>query len=269
MNLKSALRNMSELQALSKSLMLANVIMACGLVYAFVSMSGERERIVLVPPMLDSKAEIAWASANKEYIKSFGMYIATMVGNIQPKSSHVVLDAVSAFMDPAIYTDFRRQLMTIMEDPVFKGSGSVISFLPNSIQFEADTSRVFVTGTLITSTSGSQKYQKQVTYEMGIAIREGRPWVSHFLSYEGTIPRTVAWHVNRSSREGGVIPEYATPNRFKKQVGKTQEEAAQALDLEAMKPSLAPIPDGSQKSSDLAAQSTESPASDTLTKEQN
>ncbi|CAN7643143.1 type IV conjugative transfer system protein TraE [Acidovorax sp. LjRoot129] len=269
MNFKSALRNMSELQALTRVLVVSNAMLVAALVYAFAVMSGERERIVLVPPMLDQKAEVAWNSANKEYIKSFGMYIATLVGNIQPKSSQVVLDSVSAFMDPSIYTDFRRQLMTIMEDPVFKGSGSVISFLPNSLQFEADTSRVFVSGTLITSTSGAQKYQKQVTYEMGISIREGRPWVSHFLSYEGTIPRTVAWHVNRSSREGGVIPDYATPSRYKKNGGKPQEDALQALDLDAMKPATAPIQEAAQKVSEQPVQATDSATGETLIKEQN
>ena len=244
MNLKDALRNMGQLQAMSKALMLSNIIMAAGLVYAFATMSGERERVVLVPPMLDGKAEIAWNSANKEYIKSFGMYIATMVGNIQPKSSSVVLDAVSAFMDPNIYTEFRRQLMTLMEDPVFKASGSVISFLPNSIQYEADTNRVFIMGTLITATSGAQKYQKQVTYEMSISIREGRPWVSHFLSYEGSIPRTVSWHVNRSSRDGTEIPEYALPNRYRKNFGKeTTGQTSELLDLEGMKPVGEPIPE--------------------------
>lgn len=272
MNLKSALRNMGQLQAMSKALMLSNIIMAAGLVYAFASMSGERERVVLVPPMLDGKAEIAWNSANKEYIKSFGMYIATMVGNIQPKSSTVVLDAVSAFMDPLIYTEFRRQLMTLMEDPVFKASGSVISFLPNSIQYEADTNRVFVTGTLITATSGAQKYQKQVTYEMSISIREGRPWVSHFLSYEGSIPRTVSWHVNRNSREGAEIPEYALPNRYRKNLGK--EDTAntdELLDLQGMKPAGEPIPETTfeVKAEPALNAASASAKSETDSKEQN
>lgn len=268
MNLKSALRNMGELQSLSKALMLSNIIMAVGLVYSVSVTSGERERIVLVPPTLDAKAEVAWNSANKEYIKSFGMYIATMVGNIQPKSSQVVLDAVSAFMDPLIYTEFRRQLMTLMEDPVFKASGSVISFLPSSLQFEADTNRVFVSGTLITATSGAQKYQKQVTYEMAIAIREGRPWVSHFLSYEGSIPRTVAWHVNKASREGGEIPDYATPHRYKKQATLNAINKAQVMDLDAMKPDQQPISDA-PKPTEEPMKGTESVHAETEKKEQN
>jgi conjugal transfer pilus assembly protein TraE len=244
MNFQSAMRNMRELQLMTKGLLVSNAILAMGVVYGLFAFSGERERIVLVPPSLDAKAEIAWNSANKEYVKGFGMYIATLVGNIQPKSSTVVLDAVSAFMDPSIYTEFRQQLLSLIEDPVFKSSGSVISFQANSIQYEVETNRVFVTGTLITTTSGTQKYQKQVTYEMGITIREGRPWVSHFLSYEGTVARTVSWHVNRQSREGGEIPAYATPERYRSKKAQAEYEAQRRMDLDAMKAGGDAIPEG-------------------------
>src|SRR5574337_1289779 len=128
--------------------------------------------------------------------------MATLVGNVQPKSSTVVLDSVSAFMDPAIYTDFRKQLMAIIEDPVFKASGSVISFLPSSIQYEVETSRVFVTGSIITSTAGSTKYTKNVIYELGVRIREGRPWVTHFTSYERTNIHSVNWWAQKASKDG-------------------------------------------------------------------
>ena len=240
MKFKDAMRNMSQLQLMTKGLLVSNAILGLGVVYALFTVNGQRERIVLVPPTLDAKAEIAWESANKEYIKSFGLYIATMVGNIQPKSSTVVLDGVSAFMDPQVYVEFRRQILTLIEDPVFKASGSVISFQPNASQYEIETSRVFISGTLITATSGSQKYQKQVTYELGVSIREGRPWISHFLSYEGSIPRTVSWHVNKQAREGGEIPDYALPGKFRSSKALAEEKR---MDLDAMRGTGTPIPE--------------------------
>ncbi|KLR58984.1 hypothetical protein OX89_04130 [Diaphorobacter sp. J5-51] len=214
MKLISALRNMKQLQSLTIAMVCSNIILAMGVSYAMVALGNNHERVVLVPPNLDKKAEIAWTSANREYIKSFGLYMATLVGNVQPKSSTVVLDSVSAFMDPAIYTDFRKQLMTIIEDPVFKASGSVISFLPSSIQYEVETSRVFVTGAIITSTAGSTKYTKNVIYELGVRIREGRPWVTHFTSYEGTNIHSVNWWAQKASKDGTVIPNYALPDKW-------------------------------------------------------
>ena len=238
MKFGNALRNMGQLQATTRGLLISNVILGIGLVYALVNFNNQRDRVVLVPPNLDAKAIVAWNHANREYLKSFGLYIATLVGNIQPKSSTIVLDSVSAFMDPAIYTDFRRQLLAVIEDPVFKASGSVISFLPGSIQYESETNRVFVVGTLITSTSGAQKYQKQVVYEVGAEIREGRPWVTHFLSYEGSIPRTVAWHVTKSQKEGTPIPDYAMPVKNRKAATELSED--EVADLSVMRESINP-----------------------------
>ena len=153
-------------------------------------------------------------------------------------------------------------------DGALTASGSVITFQPNSIQYEPETNRVFVTGTLITATSGSQKYQKQVTYEMGITIREGRPWVSHFLSYEGTIPRTVSWHVNRSSRDGVEIPEYATPARYRKKQSAADKANEQLLDLDGMKPVGTPIPEGTGAVQEVV-EGVSKPVKETESKEQN
>jgi conjugal transfer pilus assembly protein TraE len=266
MKFKDALRNMRELQMMTKGLLVSNVILAIGVLYGLNSLTGQRERIVLVPPMLDQKLEVAWKSANQAYVKSFALYVATLVGNMQPKSSTVVLDSVSAFMDPEIYTDFRRQMMALIEDPVFKSSGSVISFQPSSIQYEAETNRVFVPGSLITSTTGTQKYQKQVTYEMAISIREGRPWVTHFLSYEGTVPRTVQWHVSHSTKNGTEIPAYALPDRYKKKLSSSESANQQLMDLDGMKPTGSPIADTTPVAPASAAVSA---ASEAVQKEQN
>ena len=71
MNFKDALRSMSQLQAFTKAMLMSNIIMAVGLTCAIFAVSGQRERVVLVPPALDRRAEIAWKSADKEYLKSF------------------------------------------------------------------------------------------------------------------------------------------------------------------------------------------------------
>lgn len=234
MKMITAMRNMGQLQAMTKALVISNVIMSFGLIYSVVALNGQRDRVILVPPSMDKKAEISWRSADKEYLKSFGLYIATLVGNIQPKSSSVILESVSAFMDPAIFNEFRRQLLTLIEDPGFKASNSTISFLPGSIQYEPETGRVFVTGSLITSNSGNQKYQKQVVYEIGADIREGRPWVTHFLSYEGSVPHTVGWHVNNSQHTGKPIPDYAMPFNQRKSKAATDTDT-QPADLSVMR----------------------------------
>ena len=210
MRMPTALKNMDSLQKLSIGSLCSNVILAVGLVVAIIQITGEHERIVLVPPHLDRQVEIAWNSADAEYMKSFGLYVATLVGNVQPRTSKVVLDTVGAFMDAEIYGEFRRQTRAIIDDPIFKQSGAVITFQPSSIQYEAETSRVFVVGALITK-SATNNRAKTVTYEIGMQVRNGRPWVHHFTSYEGSVPHTLSWHVQYAKREGKELPNYVRP----------------------------------------------------------
>ena len=218
MNFKDSLKNIKELQTKTFAMLLTNIILAISLAYAVIQLSNKHDRVILVPPSMDKKAAIAWDAADKEYKKSFALYMATLVGNMQPKSSATILDSVSAFMDSRIYNSFREKILIIINDPVFKSSGSVISFIPQSIQYENETSRVFVTGTIVTTTSGSTKYSKNVVYELGIKIKEGRPWVFHFTSYEGNRPQTVNWWAQKSTKENIEIPAYALPAKWRKDI---------------------------------------------------
>lgn len=220
MRMMNAIRNMDSLQKLTIGSLCSNVILATGMVIATYALVNEHERIVLVPPHLDRQVQIAWNSADTQYVKSFGLYIATLVGNIQPRTSSVVLETVAAFMDPEIYSEFRRQTRTVTEDPIFKQSGAVITFQPSIIKYEPETSRVFVSGALITKSAGTDR-SKSVTYEIGLQIRYGRPWVHHFTSYEGATPHLLSWHVTRAEKEGRDLPDYLkrgyrpdVPNEF-------------------------------------------------------
>lgn len=214
MKLKDALRSIGRLQALSLSLMASNILMAGGLAYAIVALNSEHERLVLIPPYLDEKVQVAWDSANTEYLKSFGLYVATLVGSIQPRSADAIIEAVSAFMTPKLYVEFRQRAKALINDPIYKASGAAMSFQPREIRYEPDTGRVFVLGSLLTVSAAGEE-SKEVIYEMGIQMKDGRPWVHHFTSYEGTKPRTLEWHLLRASREDRELPEHATPLKLR------------------------------------------------------
>ena len=64
MNFISALRNMKQLQSIMMVMLCSNVILATGISYAMVKLGNQHDRVVLVPPSLDKKAEIAWDHAN-------------------------------------------------------------------------------------------------------------------------------------------------------------------------------------------------------------
>jgi len=173
-------------------LLISNVILSAALAGAIYVIVNNHERLVIVPPFIDSKLEISWDSANADYIKSFGLYMGTLVGNVTPKNAKFVTESMSQFLAPEIYAETRGQILSFMEDPAFRQGGFVVAFAPERVVYEPRTHKVYVIGNYISTVLGQKDIstQKQVVYEMEIVIRHGRPLVSRLASYQGNTPRT-------------------------------------------------------------------------------
>jgi len=159
-----------------------------------------RERVVVMPPLAlqeGRRMEIAWESANQEYAKSFAMYVATLIGNITPENVTFVADSISTYFSPTIYSDVRARILSLAKDEVWSTSTQASYFAPRQVIYEEGTNRVFVVGDIIITGYGKLSERRPVIYEMIVKIRDGRPLVDHFTSYEGTQPRTVKWLLNQ------------------------------------------------------------------------
>lgn len=189
-------------------LLITNVILTVLLAFSVGVALSNRERVVLVPPHLDKKVEVAWHNASGEYLKSFGLYVVTLIGNVTPKNVVLVADSMGAFLDPAIYPQIRAQIKSLSEDPVFQKANAINYFAPEQAIYEVDSNKkqkVFIVGQLVTSsfenTPGSQNARadfKWVTYEMGVVMRDGRPVITEFTSYPGNVPHTAKWFASQS-----------------------------------------------------------------------
>lgn len=165
-----------------------------------VKLYRHRERVVVMPPLAlqeGRRMEIAWASANQEYSKSFGLYLATLIANITPENVTFVADSISTYFDSRIYSEVRTKILSLAQDEVWATSAQASYFAPRQVIYEDATERVFVVGDITTTGYGKLSDKKPVIYEMIIRIRDGRPLVEHFTSYEGSQPHTVKWLLNQ------------------------------------------------------------------------
>ena len=170
----------------------ANVAMAGALLLTSILAFNQRERVVLVPPIVHEQLEVSLASANAEYHKSWALYVATFVGNVNPGNSAFVADGLK------IYSYNRHRILEQSED--LRVSGRSLRFFPDKVIFEKASAKTFVTGKQeIVSASGAIKEQ-EVVYEMQIKIRDGMPVVSAFDYYTGA-PRTLEWLAKNSARD--------------------------------------------------------------------
>lgn len=153
-----------------------------------------KERVVLVPPYLNEQVSVGWNSASESYYKSFGLYFATLIGNITPSNVDFIVDILSTFLDPEIYTSIKPKLIALSKDAIFMKSGGASVFAPGHITYEPETLKVFVPGMMtMTSYGQSQPELKNVIYEIAIHIKDGMPKISYLDSYEGVDPRTLKW----------------------------------------------------------------------------
>lgn len=160
-----------------------------------------RERVVIVPPLalMDSeRIEVAWNTANQDYLKSFALYVSTLIGNITPDNIQFVADVIGDFVTPAIYGDIRTKLLSLAKDETWVTSAQASFFAPRQIVYEPQTERVFVIGDLITTGFKTLSERKNVIYEMIVKLREGRPIVEYFTSYEGNQPHTLKWILSQT-----------------------------------------------------------------------
>ena len=153
------------------------------------------ERIVVVPPGLSGPVAIDWGHADAEYLKTFGVFYATLLGSITPRNVSYVADRLTSMTAPHAYPPIRKSILAAGKDPSFAGSGSATNFVSNQVVQEYETGKVFVAGENRVYSGFGQPKITPVVYEMDIRIIEGRPVVFSVINYPGTDPRTLEWKI--------------------------------------------------------------------------
>ncbi|WP_297501662.1 TraE/TraK family type IV conjugative transfer system protein [Ferrovum sp.] len=172
----------------------SNVIMACIALFAAYASLTSHERVVIVPPGINQATSVGWADADATYYKAFGMFIATLIGNITPANVEFVSKSLSGYMDSAVYSDVRKKMIALADSREFRETAGATKFVPTAIAYEPDTNKVFVAGqmTVVTAQS-STKIADDLTYEMVVKMREGRPVITAITSYPGIDPHDNGW----------------------------------------------------------------------------
>ena len=222
--------NWDSTVATNKMLTGVNFILAIAVAGLVIKVVDTRERLVLIPPHLDQQVELSWSSANADYYKGFGLYIATLMANVTPKTVEFTKSMLGTLMNKEVYAPVRLQLTAMAEDPIFQRGTNMSYFTPSQVIYEVETRKVFVVGSLITSALSNVEFGKSmsstdvqnVVYEFRFEMANGRPLVTEFTSYMGTQARTMKWYRQNQINPGEPIPEHlANPKEFNKKQQKS------------------------------------------------
>lgn len=201
MNLKKFTASFDQMMTTTFVSLITNVVLAVAVSLLVWNKVTEEPIIQLVPPNLTAEAKVGARSADAAYLMSFGLYVASMTGNVTPKNVLFVADAISPFIDSRIYPEVRKQMFALAADPTFKERGGSVSFEAQDISYDAPSNKVFVIGEQISKTTSGEQQRSRYVYELVIEIKNRQPMVMDIDHYTGA-PRTAKWLKNQGRRPG-------------------------------------------------------------------
>lgn len=134
--------------------------------------------VVLVPPEISEKFEVAVNAANSAYYQSWALYLANILGNVTPSNMGMIEEAIGPFLSEELYP---RLIGSIRDelDGIRRAKVSTY-FRPERIESKAGTSVFEVTGQHVVVSPAGAETSTLRTYIFHLAIRQGRPFVTGF-----------------------------------------------------------------------------------------
>ena len=171
-----AVRESTTKNLVIAALVATNVIAAIGWIRT-------EETIVLVPAMLESRMSVKSSDASPEYKKAWALMVAQLAGNVTPGNADLVLDSLGDYLSPDAYHKIAGNLAAQIGD--IKRDSLTVSFEPRQVLYEASTNKVYVSGQFASQGVSGSPIKAIRTYEMTVAIRFGRAWITTFKPYQG------------------------------------------------------------------------------------
>ena len=193
----NSLLSAASIEAVNKVnrfLAVAVLLLAISVIVLVLTISTRDAKIEISPFGLGAEIEISANSANAEYYKSFGLYVAALAANINPRNVKFVTENLSLFMSSNAYAKVRNALLAKAQDPIFLKSGSSVFFVVEQTPlYEPESSKVFIVGTANTLAAAGLVSSDPYVYEMTVSMSNHRPVIEDIKNYPGTEPHTLKW----------------------------------------------------------------------------
>lgn len=145
--------------------------------------------VILIPPGLSEKSEIAKNKASEGYKKAWGMYTATLIGNVTPENADFVLELFSGMVTGEIRSIVTEQITQELDTLKQEKVSSTFEIV--RVTYEPETDKVFVTGRNRMTGAGGKSTPTEQTFEFKIDVKQYSPSITQMASYEG-MPRLLS-----------------------------------------------------------------------------
>lgn len=184
MNRDAARSSISNLWQDNRALRLALVVLVIanlGLAYGMVFKS---KIVTIVPSNVMTKSTYTATSASQGALSSWGLYVATMLGNVTPSTADFTADAVGKLLAPGIYHKVMDQISSQIQ--AVKSDQLTLRYDVSGVQYDAHKNAVMVTGWLTTTDAHGSNQRKQQTYEIYFDVVNYQPRIVGLTAYDGS-----------------------------------------------------------------------------------
>lgn len=166
----------------NKLLTIALMVLALSNLMLIGFLATKDRTVVLVPPNLEQRGEISKQGVSEQIQVSWGLYLATLFGNVTPRTVGFLADNIGLHLSPRMYrpviASLREQAQEIETEQL------TVSFIPTLARFEPKTRRVVVTGQLETRGVRGAREQTKRTYEFAFLTQNHRVLVDDIRVYD-------------------------------------------------------------------------------------
>lgn len=183
MELRKLLRTWEGTQVENKWNRLFIVGLICALIIVGIKAFSKETVVVMQPPTLHEEAWLSSRDSSRSYQESWGVFMATMLGNVTPATVDFLKERIGPLVSPAIYSEvmgaLELQATQIQNDRVS------MRFEMSQVAYEEETGKVFVYGYSYTKGVTGQEDRVDRTYEYIVRINNFAPVFEYMNTYTG------------------------------------------------------------------------------------
>lgn len=180
-NIAQTRQENSFLKMLAAGLVVINGVLVVGMI-------SQDPVNTIVPPTMTEQGWVDSNSASDEYTEAWALYVATVVGNVNPSTASMIRTTLEPLLDNSIYQEVinavEEQVNQIRQDRV------VIKFEPKEVLRERENlNKFFVVGRSVMTGPNGRPKRSNITYEIEMSIRNYKPTITFLTTYSGR-PKT-------------------------------------------------------------------------------
>ena len=186
MKLETFLNETDNVKHENKLLKFVIVVLAIAVVFSlyYTSKSLKQEKIILLPPQVNSKIVFVGDKPNKAYYSQITRYIISLALDYTSATAKGQFAELLTMFAPSAFKDYQQAFYNLA-DRVQSASNISNSFYIDNVKVYPDKKKIIVAGSEDMYSSSALLTREQRRYEIGYEIKSGRFFITYFKKLKG------------------------------------------------------------------------------------